>query len=263
MKKLIFFSILLLSVLSFISCTQDEIMTYTTDDNIYFGPSVEANEFTNGVFPKLVDSTGFSFSLLPESVTTTIFKIPIRIQGNVSNVDRPVKVGIDPDSSVNTAIEGVHYVMPTNTMIKAGRSIDTIYIQLNRVEDLKNNSVTLVLKLEDNEFFKTNMKTYLDPTSLESHNTINYKVTFDDILKAPKAWSIYSYGKLKNKKLNLMCSVLHLEPTLFNNSLGSPGLTYPETSYYRDFMRRYIEDQTKFGNIILEDDGTPMTFFNI
>src|SRR6478736_8811229 len=106
MKKIIILSIVFLSFLGFTSCTQDEIQTFKETDNIYFSPAVYRYVTINGGAGIFADSTGVSFGFDTPKITQKIYRIPIRVQGNLSNVDRPVKVTIDPSS---TAIEGTHF----------------------------------------------------------------------------------------------------------------------------------------------------------
>ncbi|MBK0368311.1 DUF4843 domain-containing protein [Flavobacterium agrisoli] len=254
MKKIAFLSIVFLAILGFSSCSEDEIDTYKGTDNIYFSPAVYAL-VNNG---SLIDSTGFSFGFDNESVTEKTYYIPIRVQGTMSNVDREVKVAIDPTSS---AVLGTHFSLPENIVMRAGSVIDTIAVKVKRTPDMKEHPFTLVLNLEANENFATNMQSKV--TNVLTQKTLSFtrfKLTFDDMLTQPIGWYVPYLGVFTAKKLFLMCDLMSLDPSMFNQNRGLPGLGISDFSYYRDFMKRYLADQKASGNTIYEDDGTEMYF---
>ncbi|MFD2940697.1 DUF4843 domain-containing protein [Flavobacterium notoginsengisoli] len=256
MKKILILSFAFLFFLGFTSCNQDEIETYQNTDNIYFSLSV---------FPTLIngslittDSTGFSFALDKPAIVDRIYKIPIRVQGKLSDVDRKVKVAID---SKSTAIEGTHFKLPDNIVIGAGKAVDTIEVKVYRTADMKTNSFLLILNLEENESFATNMKSkVINPLTNKNMSYISYKLTFDDKLSQPPGWFASFLGVFTAKKFFLMCDLMHLDPAMFNQKLGSPGLSVADIQYYQNFMKRYLADQKAQGNIIYEVDGKEMIF---
>ncbi|PXY45998.1 DUF4843 domain-containing protein [Flavobacterium hydrophilum] len=253
MNKILILSILFLSLLGFTSCEKEEIATYEATDNIYFSNAMFA---PNKISAPLIDSTGFSFGLDNPAITERIFKIPIRVQGKLSNVDRKVKLTIDPTS---TAVAGTHFSIP-DVFIHAGQEVDTIEVTVFRAPDMKNNSFTLVLNLEENEFFTTNMKSkVVNALTNKTMSFIRYKLSFDDKLTQPAGWYAPYLGVFTAKKFFLMCDLMQLNPAMFSQKLGAAGLTIPEVVYYQTFMKRYLADQKKSGNTIYEDDGTEMT----
>ena len=260
MKKKIILSIVFLSFLGFTSCTQDEIQTFKETDNIYFSPAVYRYVTINGGAGIFADSTGVSFGFDTPKITQKIYRIPIRVQGNLSNVDRPVKVTIDPSS---TAIEGTHFTLPKNIVIGAGKAVDTIAVTIFRTPDMKTNKFTLVLNLEDNDQFGTRMKsTVVDPLTKKTLSYIRFKISMTDNLSQPPGWFAPYLGVFSAKKFYLMIDVIGLNPTIFNLSLGSPGsLTVGDITFFQSFMKRYLADQKASGNTIYEADGkTEMSF---
>jgi hypothetical protein len=255
MNKILILSIVLLSFLGFTSCTEDKIETYTDTDNIYFSRSV-VPEYING---PLIDSTGFSFGFDDAAITKRVYLIPVRVQGKLSTADRKIKVTVDPTS---TAVQGTHFTLPESIVLRAGREVDTIAVTVSRTPDMKSNAFTLVLNLEDNESFTTKMKTKVtNVLTQKTMSFIRFKLTFDDKLNQPTGWSVSNYGVFTAKKFFLMCDLMHLAPEMFNQKLGAPGLTIPETMYYQTFMKRYLADQKASGNTIYETDGTTEMFF--
>lgn len=256
MKKILILSIVLLSFLGFTSCNQEEIETFKDTDNIYFSPSVFAIPIS-GV-NVLTDSVGISFGLENPLIIEKMYKIPIRVQGKLSDVDRKVKVTVDPSS---TAVQGTHFTLPDNIVMRAGHEVDTIEVKIKRTPDMKDKSMLLVLNLEENESFTTKMKTRI--TNVLTGKTMSYisfKISFDDKLTVPPGWFSGFLGTFTAKKFFLMCDLMHLEPSMFNQKLGSSGLSISDIQYYQSFMKRYLTDQKEQGNIIYEEDGTEMFF---
>lgn len=255
MKKILILSIIFLSILGLTSCDKEEIEAYQDTDNIYFSNAMFP---PNNISAPLIDSTGFSFGLDNPAITGRIFKIPIRVQGRLSDVDRKVKLTIDPSS---TAVEGTHFSLPENIVMHAGKEVDTIEVTVFRAPDMKKSAFTLVLNLEENEFFTTKMKTkVINILTQKTMSFIRYKLTFDDKLTQPAGWYVPYLGVFTAKKFFLMCDLMNLDPAMFAQKLGAPGLSIPDVTYYQNFMQRYLADQKKSGNTVYEDDGTEMSF---
>lgn len=257
MKKIVILSIVFLSFLGFTACNQEEIETYSSTDNIYFSPSVFITTYV-GTTPTPIDSTGFGFGFEAVSVKEKVYKLLIRVQGKVSNVDRKVKLTVDP---LSTAVEGTNFTLPENMVMHAGKEVDTIAIKIKRTPDLKNKALTLVVNLEDNEFFTTKMKTRVtNILTQETLSFVQFKISFDDKIVKPLTWVPTYVGIFTPKKFLLMCDILQLNPVIFLQGYDQPGVSSAEYRYYGNFMRRYLADQKVAGNTIYEDDGTEMVF---
>jgi len=249
MKKIFFLNLILLFAISITSCTNEDIKTYQATDNIYFSPAV----FPTALNGPLVDKSALSFAYDPLSVTKRVFKIPFRVQGNSSAEDRLVSVVADASS---TAVAGVHYELPSQVVMRAGKVVDTLSVTLFRTPDMKTTTFTLKLNLQENEFFKTQMTSRENP----GLRYVSYTLSFDDILTAPKGWFVPVLGVFSVKKFYLMTSLLGLDPAIFNNALGGPGLSVGELTFYKNFMKRYLADQKAAGNTVYEDNGSEMVF---
>ncbi|MDQ6530073.1 DUF4843 domain-containing protein [Flavobacterium sp. LHD-85] len=259
MKKILILSITLLIITGFSSCTKEEIETYSGKDNIYFSPAVVSYVSLNGA-KVLTDSIGLSFSLDNPVITERLFKIPIAVQGKASNVDREVKIAIDPSS---TAIKDTHFTIPDKIIIPAGKVVDTIRVLVKRTPDMKKNAFSLVFNLEGNEFFKTEMQTkVINVLTKKTMSFIQFELTFDDLLSQPKGWVVSFLGTFSAKKFFLMCDLMNLDPIIFNQAPSSSavGLSIPEMQYYQNFMKRYLAEQKASGNTVYEENGTEMLF---
>ncbi|OXA79087.1 protein of unknown function [Flavobacterium aquidurense] len=254
MKKIFILNIVFLAFLSLTSCNQEEIQTYSGTDNIYFSPSV----YPITALRILTDSVGVSFALEKPVIIEKTYKIPIRVQGKLSDADRKVKVSIDPSS---TAVQGTHFKLPDNIVMHAGREVDTIEVKFFRTPEMKNKSFLLVLNLEENEAFTTKMEsTVTNVLTKKTMSHVRFKLSIDDKLTQPPGWFTTYLSTFSAKKFFLMCDLIHLEPEMFNQKLGSPGLAIADIQYYGNFMKRYLADQKAMGNIIYDENGTEMFF---
>jgi len=256
MKKILIFSILFLTFIGFSSCDHEEIATYSGTDSIYFAPAVFG--ISDGATTTITDSIGFTFALEKPEVAGKVYNIPVYVQGKMSDVDRKVKVVVDPKS---TAIAGTHFTIPENFTIPAGKIVNDLPVTVFRTADMKKNGLLLILNLEENESFNTNMKS--KEVNVLTHKTISFikfKLSFDDKLTQPIGWYAPYLGVFSAKKFFLMCNLMNLDPTIFNQKLGSPGLAIADFVYYQAFMKRYLADQKASGNIIYEEDGKEMIF---
>ncbi|AWK07073.1 hypothetical protein HYN56_23705 [Flavobacterium crocinum] len=255
MKKILILSLVFLSLLGITSCNRDDIETFHGQDSVYFEYSVYGISIQGA--KTVADSLGYSFALEKATVTEMIYKIPIRVQGKVSDVDRNVKVSVDPKS---TAIEGTHFELPQTIKISAGKEVDTLAVKVHRTADMKQNSYLLILNLEENDSFKTDMKSYLNKLTGKTLSFITFKLSLDDKLTQPTGWYASALGVFTAKKFYLMCELMDLKPEMFNQKLGAPGLAIADFGYYQGFMKRYLADQKASGNIIYEEDGKEMIF---
>lgn len=254
MKKILILGITLLSLLGLTSCDKEVIETYSATDNIYFSRAMFP-EYKNG---PLIDSTGFSFGLDQATITERIYPLVIQVQGKVSDLDRKVKLTVDPTS---TAILGTHFTFPENVVMRAGKEIDTVFIKVLRTPDMKNGNLTMVLNLEENEFFSTKMQSKVtNVLTGKTRSYVHFKLSFNDKLSTPISWQPGFFGVFTAKKFFLMCDLMDLKPEMFNQPQGSTGLSIPEMQYYASFMRRYLADQKANGNTIYEEDGKEMLF---
>lgn len=230
------------------ACKKGTIPTFTTPASIYFTAAAPYK----GTQSK--DSTGIGFGYSPVTVTDSIARISVSVLGQPSSADRVYKVVVDP---LSTAKAGVHYDLPASPIIHAGRTIDSLRITFHRTPDLLNNPVTLILHLEPNENFKTDMKSdTLDAMTGKAADYTTFKVSVVDGLQKPSIWNNYPrylFGTFSVKKLMLLNSVTGM-PLDALNSYATIGFW----DYWATMMNRYLLDQAAAGNTILEDDGTPM-----
>src|SRR6478609_8260601 len=170
MKKIKYLSAVLLVVSSFLSCKKESIPTYSGNTSVYF-----TTNYRNNIVSAMVT---FSYSL--SSVKDSVFSIPVSVQGMVADADRAVKVVV-LDSS--TAKAGVHYeLLPQTFMIRKGKLLDTLKIKLLRTTDIQNAAVSIILQLQSNDYFNTDMQSLVtNSVTGSSFSFVKYRLMVNDI----------------------------------------------------------------------------------
>lgn len=249
-NKIIYICVVCISLFA-IACTTDPIDTYNGRDNIYFTWADERPVITGSFANQYIDSLGFSFAFIPTTVTDSVFKIPVSVQGKMSDVDRTFKVSVRDES---TAQEGVHFDIPDEVVFGANRTYDSIPVTLHRTADMKNDSFTIVLELLASEDFAVNMKEEVtNELTGETRKYTIFQLTVNDILETPAYWFSPFLGDFTVKKMTLMSELLNIPLDTYTEAV-----TLAEVQYQGQFMQRYLNEQADAGNTIYEDDGTIM-----
>jgi hypothetical protein len=237
---------LALLLLMFASCKKESIMKYEGSNDVYFSTNNKTS----------IDTGLVSFGFAMASVTDSIVSIPVAIMGQVSNQPRACKV-IVADSS--TAKVGVHYdALPDTFKIGAGKTVDTLRLKVHRTADLQQNTVTIILLLQDNSNFSTTMKTKItNSITGASFSYIKYKIFLNDILAPAKYWFVPYLGNFSRKKVYVMAQVLGITPQQIND-VTSSSTTLSVENYYGRAVQIYLNQQKAAGTPIYEDDGTLM-----
>jgi len=245
MKRLLYIII----IFALASCKRDPLITYNTDDNVYFKYTISTNYY--------VDSTNFSFAYRDANVQDTILSVPVAVTGAPAASDRPFKVIVDPASS---AVAGTHYQLP-EMVIHAGKVIDTLRLHLKRAADLVAGSKKLILHLQPNEFFRTELRyKIINNTARDTADLITFSITMSDILDKGPFWDDYYaayFGTFSLKKVRFINDLLGMPLDFW--SVVPDNQRRASATYYASTTSRYLSDQAAQGNIIDDEDGTPMT----
>ena len=246
------------------SCKKEALLTYKADNNIYFSYIIGADPATDywGLY---TDTLDFTFSFSDASVTDSTLLLPVGVTGVASSEDRTFNLAVDPAS---TAKPGLNYEVPSSLQVKAGRTSDTIRIRIYRTPELKTTAVSLLLSLQENDQFKTQVqfrpRSPRSPTNIsdgDSVKTTTFKLSIADMLAAGPYWAQhyqYSFGNFSEKKVRLMNQVTGMPLSFWSKPLNT-AQERSEAAYYGGFFARYLSDQAFAGNTIFEDDGiTPM-----
>ena len=135
MKKIFIF--VAAAVLGLTSCSTDEIETFDGHDYLSFEKS----------------TLTYTFAFSGDEVTTADFELPVTYAGRFSQLDR--QFTIIPVADKSTAKEGTDFQLLSadEQVIKAGMNNGKGKIRLIRSTTLKDEDLTLVLAIAQNEYF--------------------------------------------------------------------------------------------------------------
>lgn len=227
------------------ACQKEALKTWSGTNDIYFENSVVPD-----AGKRLTDSLNILFIFAPPGTTDSILKIPVKTMGAPVDHDRRFLVG----TSQSTAVAGKHYdALPDSFIMRANRIVDTIRVRLRRTPDMVTDTVSLILQLRPNDYFTTNMarvsvgnNTYLNSTT--------FRVRMTDVLSKPNLWFSAVFGDFSRKKFLLVCQLTGYDPYKLANEVP-----IVDTYYLGKVTQRYLDEQAKAGNVILDDDGSVMT----
>ncbi len=240
------------TVLSVIACKEDEIDLFSGSDVLYFKWSVDG---FNNDSSKRLDSVYVSFASKTPDVVDSIYNIPVKILGNLTDFDREFKVQVLPTS---TAVEGVDFIMPTNVFIPAQSVTAMLPITLLRTETMQNEAVSIKVGLVPNEYFRTDY--YGTAEKIDSHELLKYneiEVAVSDILNKPFWWDRiikFYLGDYSRKKLMLFATVNNIPIPDWETSPPNIGTFFGQ----KNVFKAYLLEQKNNGTPVLEDDGTEM-----
>ena len=248
--KNICYLLLALAAITCLSSCEKELHKYEGKPTIYFNETARPLAYSSEV---LKDSTLISFSLTKEAIVDSLVHMVIATIGNVADNDPPYK--IVPNAS-STAIEGKHYkIINKDFSIKKNQLRDTIWLRFMRTPDMKDQNFLLSFDLLENDNFSVDMQYKItNQTTGQRLNFINYRWFINDIIKKPTRWQDFYLGTFSRKKLNLMVEVLNVDPQYMDTNIS-----IAEVSAYGKFMQRYLNEQKAAGNLILDEDGQPMS----
>lgn len=248
-KKLIIVMLFVVAVVCSMSCKKETLPLFSAGNSVYF-----ANyDSTLNVYK---DSTVIAFAFAKASVHDSLIKLRINVTGAPSAQDRPYIIIVDTGT---TAIAGVHYeAFQQSFVLPAGKVFDSIAIKLLRAADLEQNTVRLVLAVQPNNYFTTNMSSAVGEFGVPlSH--LRHTIRFSDILTKPDYWYEFMFGRFTKKKMDLVCELGNIDPAFLNNGdAGTPPGTRDFTtklSYLSELLKQYLLAQKAAGTPVYYEDG--------
>jgi len=230
------------------ACKREPLLTYNTSDNLYFN-------YKAGF--QYVDTLDVSFAYSDASVKETIVALPLAVTGTPATADRQFNLVADPAS---TAVAGTHYELP-QLVIRAGKVQDTLFLKLKRAADLSTGTKKIMLQLQSNEFFHTDLQfRTVGGSVIDTINMLKFSITVSDILSAGPYWeTIYKpyFGNFSLKKVKFIHDLVGM-PLDFWSIAQPNNKQRAEAIYYASVTGRYLAEQASLGNTILDEDGTPM-----
>lgn len=173
----------------FASCQQEEIDAYEMDESkVYF----QTHSFSgaNGA-EGYSTTTFFSFMSYPLNFQNVVFRGTVQLLGEVKDYDRSIRVVVDEEETT-MAPEG--YEIDLDTLkIKAGTNKGEVGVRFFRTESILEKPDTLVLRLEENEYFHV-LQTYKssnvwDNTTAGNLDGSRYTFVISEVYTRPDSWS--------------------------------------------------------------------------
>lgn len=225
MKTYILYLITILALFQF-SCTEKEIEVYNSIDYIYFTNNNQ-------------DSTIYSFSFHPGK-TEDLVPVEVAIIGNLTDKDREFTMSVvdeETTASVN------NYEFPEKFIFRANKAVDTAYIKVINSEELKTKASRIVFEITENNIFLTGPQT-----------NIKAKIVICDMLSRPTWWD-------SSIEENFLGSYSTTKYRLFIIVAGVSDLTEMDESLVKAYslkLKYYLMQEKEKGNIIIDEDGSPM-----
>lgn len=254
MKKLLYICI---SMLLCGACERD-LMSYEGTEAVYFAVQSGNSWGSENDWPYMPYSIA-EFGKIQEDTMT--FLVKVMITGPEKDYPRPFKVVVNPDST--NAREGIDYeALADEYVIEANSSSAYIPILLYRQPEMKDDTVTLGLKLLANDYFSLTFKEFekMDAYTngdvvFDKFDATMHSVLIIDVMPKPSQWSDFEFGTFTQKKLNLMCQELGYTYADFENS---KKVNYLEQTVISRKFSAILNEAYNNGEPILEDDGRLM-----
>ena len=246
MRSLYFYISAIILLLT--SCKREDVELFKSSSDVYFRYTSIG---TDGYSSIQYDTVFVSFALRRDSNVT--ITVPVNILGNISGSRRLYAL-----ATTGTAIAGKHYLLPPadSLYISSNTVADSIKLNILRPADLRDTVFTLMLDLNANDNFSTNMKVF-NYAANPVLNATRLKVTIDDILPEPKNWaaSVAYLGPYSRKKLELMAATQNL---ILQKFYYVTLYTAAQQNNFAKTMQIYLNAQKKAGNTVYEKNGTEM-----
>lgn len=255
LKNIVF----LFLIASFAACKKSALNTFSAERNLYFEVRDKVDPFVTPDPTINTDSVRLSFAFLADDQQEAELKIPIKLAGLQLDQPRPYRLTVDASSS--DLVEGKDYEWLSDFVFPASKSVDTLRIKVRRNGLMQAKSLRLVFRLQDNEYFGTNIQAGKD-----KFRSAQVRCYINDIMAPPSGYvstassrgADYYYGPFSKKKLQILTQIV--------NGFGvewSDMDTYSYLVIYADFLGPelyyYLLGQKDAGNTIYEADGTEMT----
>lgn len=223
MKNILLY-LCLIGLIAF-GCQKEELTTYDGDSFVQFEKET-------------ADSTVLSFMFFPGE-NSIDYPIVLDLIGLAGEHDLEYKVFADPEYT--TAVEGEHYSLPENMVIRAGHYQDTLYLHLNKTPDLDNNKVRLILRFEDTADLRSG-KIENSVAIIQFSNTVDRPAWWDSEIEE---YTLGSYSDAKYKLFIEVTGVYDMSDDVMDDS---------ERRSYALMFKQYLID-----NPTLDEDGQYMT----
>lgn len=244
MKKIIYYLFIAVHIAGLFACKKEKIPTYSGENGIYFR--------------NISDSSLVTFAYQVPNITRGILAVRVYSLGPLAAVDRAFKIATI--EKLTTAQKDIHYSIDTSQfVIKAGQAYTDLYFNLYRLPEMKKTPYVITLELQPNENFTTNYSwDWLSLSKKTTRQLLRYTIVFDDMLSQPKTWITSVYGTFSQKKLYAISEYFDIDLPRWNITSGTGAIPAILIGSYGKVFQNYLNKEAASGNIILDEDGTPM-----
>ena len=248
-KTLLFVS---MAIVGLGSCSEQNPDVFEDINGVYFNNRTNTNV--------LQDATNVTFVYQKGDE----MQVPVKIQlvGRPSEQAREIALTVTSDD----AQEGVDYTLPEKAEMPAGATVFEYVITLKRTAVLKTQLKHIKLSLQPNANFVLPVTEEVMANG-DKVTTLAYTIAFSDqFTTAPKAWDKGLLGEFTQKKFELACRVLDLDPADFNDDTK---MTLAMQSYVSTQMQLYVRQQQTlrlngeaYDADAFDAQGNPLQFFS-
>lgn len=234
------------------SCSEQNPDVFEDINGVYFNNRTNTNV--------LQDATNVTFVYQKGDE----MQVPVKIQlvGRPSEQAREIALTVTSDD----AQEGVDYTLPEKAEMPAGATVFEYVITLKRTAVLKTQLKHIKLSLQPNANFVLPVTEEVMANG-DKVTTLAYTMAFSDqFTTAPKAWDKGLLGEFTQKKFELACRVLDLDPADFNDDTK---MTLAMQSYVSTQMQLYVRQQQTlrlngeaYDADAFDAQGNPLQFFS-
>lgn len=242
MKKFIYILLLVAAV----SCTS-EIETYHGESGVYFAMREKVS--TVNVDTLYRESTALPF-VVTES-KDSLFRLRVKILGEVSDHDRQVKVRVVED--MTSVLESDYEPLKDSYVLEAGEVYGIIPVHFYRTSTLKGKERSLTLELVENEDFTLPIRRWRN-SSTEFVNVIRHTIVISDKYVQLPGYHQGHFGDFSETKMKLILELSGMNLNQFSETLPT---TLTRTIGQK--LDRYLKEMKAKGTPVLEADGTEMT----
>lgn len=267
MRNLIY-SLVIFTALFFMGGCEKSIMDFEGEDAIYFDVRRGSAWVDSSKWSRYYH-TEVNFIKIDGDTTEVVMELAVA--GKVTDYPRPFRVEVVKDSS--TAVEGRDFDFQREWVVPAGASRVPVRMQVYRQDDLLDTNRTIVLRVVDNEYFKTNLsfkgelggRTNLSEEEKVFNpdprfHTVNLKL----MVAKPTSWSGVDYPKTETNPtpyergswgaFTVKKYMLILELSGFTDDYFNQYVPDPIVDLIREKMVNYLEEQFDKGEPVLETD---------
>lgn len=252
MKKILYASLLAAVALS--ACDERVPAAFEEIDGIYFNNRANISSSS-----ALLDNVNRTFVY----ENTDEMEVPVKIQllGRPVSHARPIELRVTSED----AVEGVDYTLPDKAELPAGATFLNYTVVLKRTPRLKEEAKTIALEILPNACFSLPVPEEVQVNG-DTISTFRFRIIYSDMFVAPpSAWEKGLIGEFSQQKFELICKVLNIAPSDFNDA---SKITFSMQLFIYSEMTEYVAREVakrdrgeEFDKDVLDiKTGEPLSF---